>query len=111
MRKISLVFLSAVFLVTTSLSATSPEPVSEASKKLSTHISKLLKNNNITVEDDLTAMVMITINEDSEIVVISVETEDKNLEQVLKSRLNYEKVDLEPHNSGKLFRVPVRVTS
>jgi hypothetical protein len=111
MRRISLVFLSAVFLATSSLSAASPEPVSEASKKISTHIAKLLKNNSLTAKEDLTAMVMITINEDSEIVVISVETGDKNLEQVLKSRLNYEKVDLDPQFSGKLYRVPVRVTS
>ncbi|MDX1315099.1 MAG: hypothetical protein R3356_06325 [Eudoraea sp.] len=111
MRKISLVFLSAVFLATTSLSAANPEPVSEASKKISTHIAKLLKKNNFDVEEDLTAMVMITINEDSEIVVISVETGDEDLEQVLKSRLNYEKVDLDPQYSGKLYRVPVRVTS
>ena len=111
MRKISLVFLSAVFLVTTSLSAASPEPVSEASKKISTHIAKLLKNNNFNAKEDLTAMVTITINADSEIVVISVETADQNLEQVLKARLNYEKVDLDSQFSGKLYRVPVRVTS
>jgi len=111
MRKISLVFLSAVFLVTTSLSATEPEPVSEVSKKLSSQITKLLEDNRISVKEDLTAMVMITINEDNEIVVISVETADENLEQVIKTRLNYEKVDLAPQYAGKLYKVPVRVTA
>lgn len=111
MRKFSLVFLSAVFLATTSLSAANPEPASEASKKITSHIEKLLKDNSFDVEEDLTAMVMITINENSEIVVISVETGDEDLEQVLKSRLNYEKVELGSQYSGKLYRVPVRVTS
>ncbi|MCE2612706.1 hypothetical protein LVD13_06960 [Flavobacteriaceae bacterium D16] len=111
MRKISLVFLSAVFLVSTSLSATEPEPVSEVSKELSSKITKLLENQTISVKEDLTAMVMITINEENEIVVISVETGDANLEQVIKSRLNYEKVDLAPQHAGKLYKVPVRVTA
>lgn len=110
MRKISLVFLSAVFLVTTSLSATEPEPASEASKQLFSQISQLL-DKKITVEEDLTATVMITINEDSEIVVISVDTGDEKLEQALKARLNYEKVDLAPHHAGKLYKVPVRITA
>ncbi len=109
MRKISLVFLSAVFLVTTSLSATETEPVSDVSKNLSSQITQLLEDHTLEVSKDLTAMVMITINEDSEIVVISVDTEDETLEKVLKAKLNYEKVDLEPQYSGKLFKVPVRI--
>ena len=111
MRKISLVFLSAVFLVTTSLSATESEPVSEVSKELSSQITKLLEDHRISAKEDLTAMVMITINEDNEIVVISVETADENLERVIKSHLNYEKVDLAPLQAGKLYKVPVRVTA
>ena len=109
MRKISLVFLSAVFLVTTSLSATETEPVSDVSKNLSSQITQLLEDHTLEVNKDLTAMVMITINEDSEIVVISVDTEDETLEKVLKAKLNYEKVDLAPQYSGKLFKVPVRI--
>ena len=109
MRKISLVFLSAVFLATTSLSAANPEPVSEVSKQLSSKIAKLLEDHTLEVDEDLTATVMITINEESEIVVISVETGDESLEKVLKAKLNYEKVDLAPQYSGKLFKVPVRV--
>ena len=109
MRKISLVFLSAVFLVTTSLSATETEPVSDVSKNLSSQITQLLEDHTIEVNKDLTATVMITINEDSEIVVISVDTEDETLEKVLKAKLNYEKVELAPQYSGKLFKVPVRI--
>ena len=109
MRKISLVFLSAVFLVTTSLSATETEPVSDVSKNLSSQITQLLEDHTLEVNKDLTAMVMITINEDSEIVVISVDTEDETLEKVLKAKLNYEKVELAPQYSGKLFKVPVRI--
>lgn len=111
MRKISLVFLSAVFLVTTSLSATEPEPVSETSQKLSSQIAELLKDHTLETDRDLTATVMITINENSEIVVISVETSDDVLEGVLKAQLNYEKVDLAPQNAGKLYKVPVRITA
>ena len=42
--------------------------------------------------------------------VLSVETDNANLEQFVKSRLNYEKVELEEYREGKTYTIPVRIT-
>lgn len=111
MRKISLAFFAATLFVVGTLSANPTENL-EPAKKLSTQIHELLKANTFKVEeDDVTANVRFTINQNGEIVVLSVETEDELFEGFVKSRLNYKKVDLENAKEGRLYTVPVRVTA
>lgn len=81
-------------------------------KKLSIRIQELLKKNSFKVDaDDLTAQVRFTINKEGELVVLSVDTDDANLEGFVKSRLNYQKVEVNQVKEGKIYVVPVRVTA
>lgn len=107
MRKFSLVFLVAVLFTSSSLFAT--EPVSNTSKNLTAKIGELLEDHRIAVTEDLTATVLFTLNDEGEIVVLSVDTEDESLEKFVKARLNYEKVELDQIESGKMYKVPVRI--
>lgn len=107
MRKISLVFLAAALLSTGNLLATTPG--TDPSKSLSAQIGELLEDNRLEVEQDLKATVLFTLNEQGEIVVFSVDTEDEALEKWVKARLNYEKVELDQHTAGKMYKVPVRI--
>jgi len=110
MRKISLVFVATMLLSTVSLFANNAKPVDPA-KNLSTQIGDLLDNNSFILENnDLTAEVLFTLNENKEIVVLSVETENEVLEAFVKSRLNYQKVELDEYREGKMYTVPVRIT-
>ena len=107
MRKISLVFLAAVLFTSGNLFAT--EPATDPSTTLSAQIGELLEDHRLVIKEELTAMVYFTLNDDKEIVVLSVDTEDEDLEGLVKARLNYEKVELDQYTSGKTYKVPVRI--
>jgi ribosomal protein L7Ae-like RNA K-turn-binding protein len=71
-----------------------------------------LDDNNLTSEEvDLTAQVRFTLNNESEIVVLSVDTENDILASFVKARLNYKKVDVAGVKEGKMFTIPVRIES
>ena len=84
----------------------------DPTKKLSTQIGELLDDNNLTSEEvDLTAQVRFTLNNEGEIVVLSVDTENDILASFVKARLNYKKVDVAGVKEGKMFTIPVRIVS
>jgi hypothetical protein len=111
MRKTSLAFFAAALFVVGTLAANPIKDV-EPSKNLSTQIHELLKVNTFKVQEDndVTAEVRFTINQEGQIVVLSVETNHELFEGFVKSRLNYKKVELDNAKEGKLYTVPVRVT-
>ncbi|MCW5515977.1 hypothetical protein [Muriicola sp. Z0-33] len=108
MRKFSLLF-AAMLLSAGTLLANADKP-KNPSNDLSAQIGELLENNSFIVDNDLTAEVKFTVNGDREIVVLSVDTDNANLESFVKSRLNYEKVELQEYREGKTYTVPVRIT-
>jgi hypothetical protein len=106
MRKVSLVLVAALLLTVGNVLANDYEPENPA-KKIATQIHKMLKDNSFDVSDDLTADVRFTINNEGEIVVLSVATSNQNLEGFVKGRLNYKKV--ENAQEGKIYTIPVRI--
>lgn len=111
MRKFSLFLVAALLLSVVSVSANDPKPKKPANETLSAQIGDLLDNNAFIVENrDLTAKVRFTLNEDKEIVVLSIETDDKVLEAFVKNRLNYQKVTLDEYREGRTYTIPVRIT-
>ena len=106
MRKISLVLVAALLLTTSNVLANDYKPENPV-KKLATQIHKMLKDNNFDISDDLTADVRFTINDEGEIVVLSVSTTNEVLEGFVKGRLNYKKVA--NAQEGKIYTVPVRI--
>ncbi|NJB72456.1 hypothetical protein GGR42_002947 [Saonia flava] len=111
MRKISLVLVAAMLLTAGNLFANDFTKV-EPSKKLSTQIAEMLNDNKIVLEqdyDELTAQIRFTINNEGEIVVMSVDTENNSLEGFVKSKLNYQKVELDNFKEGKIYTIPVRI--
>lgn len=111
MRKFSSFLVAACMLAAGSLYANNL-PAKEPQKNLTSLIETLLDDYAdyaFEIEDDLTAVVKFTVNEHKEIVVLSVSTEDANLESFVKGRLNYEKVDSEDIKEGRNYTVPVRI--
>lgn len=111
MRKISLVLIVAVLLSVGNVFANDvkePNP----SKQLSAQISQMLnKNRFFEIAADLTAQVRFTLNNEQEIVILSVETEAIEMEEFIKARLNYKKVALPEYTEGKIYTIPVRIES
>lgn len=109
MKKFSLLFLAMLLSVGT-IFANADKP-RNPKKDLSAQIGDLLDNPSFTAEYyDLTAKVKFTLNEDKEIVVLSVETNNLVLETYVKTRLNYQKVELQDYREGRTYTVPVRIT-
>lgn len=110
MRKISLVLVAAAMFAVGSVSANDNTP-SNTKAQLASQIQKMLKKNSFDVADDLTANVRFIINDEGEIVVISVETANEQLEGFVKRRLNYKKVKTDSAVTGKTYTVPVRIAA
>ena len=111
MRKLSLVFVAAMLLATGNILANDSIKI-DPEEKLSVQIGKLLGDNYLTDNQvDLTAQVRFTLNNEGEIVVLSVDTENKTLEYFVKSKLNYQKADVKNAAEGQMFTVPIRIVS
>ncbi len=111
MRKLSLVFVAAMLFATGNILA-NDSVEGDPAKKLSVQIGELLAKNYLTDSQvHLTAQVRFTLNNEGEIVVLSVDTENETLESFVKGRLNYKKVDVAGFDEGKIFTIPVRVAS
>ena len=109
MRKLSLVVLAAMLLATGNVLANDVKG-ENPTKNLSIQISEMLSENNFSeMHKDLTAQVRFTLNSDGEIVVLSVNTKFDKMERFVKSKLNYQKVNLAEVEEGKVYTIPVRV--
>lgn len=101
--------VAAMLLSSGSLLANDVDSVNP-SKKLSVQIAQMLSDNSFTIDKvDMTAQVRFTLNNEKEIVVLSVDTPDSLLEGFVKAKLNYKKVDLEKYIEGKVYTIPVRI--
>ncbi len=54
------------------------------------------------------AVVLFTVNNENEIVVLSVQTDDQALEDLVKARLNYHKMESTALAEGRRYTVPVK---
>ncbi|MGB3144973.1 MAG: hypothetical protein WBB24_12770 [Maribacter sp.] len=109
MRKLSLTLVAAMLLAAGSLKANDNTNVGPV-KSLSSQIGVLLSGNNFNVDEvGLTAQVRFTLNSDGEIVVLSVDTKEGQLESFVKNKLNYKKVEMEKVEEGKIYTIPVTI--
>ncbi len=112
MKTIKIILLAVAFTFSGVLTAsTDPEPTKEAlTETISIEIGKLLKNPKFLIEEDMLAKVKVVINEDNELVVLSVQSDDEDLENYIKGRLNYKELSVKLRTGQKAFLVPVRIT-
>ncbi|HEX9826693.1 MAG TPA: hypothetical protein VGA80_08850 [Flavobacteriaceae bacterium] len=110
MRTIKTLLLVAAIAFSSVLSA-SNKPTKDTSNAISQEIGKLLKNPSFIVEDDIFAKVKVLFNKDNEIVVLSVDSETKGIDNYIKSRLNYKELSKDVDNKNRYYIVPVRITA
>ncbi|MEX0314271.1 MAG: hypothetical protein AB3N18_08850 [Allomuricauda sp.] len=108
MKKTMFILASALLLFGARSYANNSEAMNPK-KSLSVQIYEILKKNPIDVKShEMTAQIRFTLNKDGELVVLSVDTKDAFLEGYLKNRLNYQKVEMDRIEEGKIYKVPVR---
>lgn len=111
MRKLSYAMVAAMLLATGTLLA-KPMSDKQPSVGLSGQISAMLSDNSFSdISKDLIAEVRFTLNGAGQLVVLSVATDADDLERFVKSRLNYQKVNVSNAKEGKLYKVTVRIAS
>jgi len=92
---------------------TNTEPISKEAKTiLRAEIVQLLGNhfyefNTKTLE----AQVSVMLNNNNELVVLAVKTNNKNVANFVKIKLNYKKVDIKGIKKGTVFRIPLKMTT
>lgn len=112
MKKVSLIFMAAMLLSVGSVFANYGIIGNSPSKTLSEQIEGLLSDNTFRVKagSEIFAVVYFTVNTENEIVVLTVGTNDGNLETYLKNRLNYTKVDAATaYETGITYKIPVHI--
>ncbi|MDH3322743.1 MAG: hypothetical protein OEM04_07120 [Flavobacteriaceae bacterium] len=97
----------AIALFTLNVSATE-KPV-KPTDALRTEIIDLLGPNcpEDLSKNECTIDVIFTVNSESEIIVLSVDSSNDLAESFVKNKLNYKKVNYESHEVGELFLLPV----
>jgi hypothetical protein len=110
MRKLSLVFVAAMLLATGNILANDTDGLKPV-KSLSQQITQMLNANTFSEQAGVTGQVRFTLNSEGEIVVLTVDTDSAKLEGFVKSRLNYKKVKVKTIEEGKLYTMPIRITT
>ncbi len=108
MRKLSLLVVALAVLVGTTANAAT-EPTTEiVPTTISQEIGKFLANPDFDFGAEQIAKVAFMLNKDHEVVVLSVEAENEEIESYIKARLNYKKLSADALE-GTQYVVPVRL--
>jgi len=109
MKNFKVITMAFLLLVGTVASAAT-EPVNLVKSETSKEIGTYLEEPNFLVEKEEVAFVTFVVNQDKEMVVLSVDTNNHQVERYLKNRLNYQKLNSNLKCSTE-YKVPIRITS
>ena len=85
------------------MAATGPDKSNEKTE-LRTEVLKFLKNTTIA-NNDVEATLSFTVNDNNELVVLSVKTTDEALEEAVKSRLNYKHIKTNVQKANQTYHI------
>ncbi|NER15976.1 hypothetical protein [Spongiivirga citrea] len=109
MKKISVFLLATVFAVGSVL-ANETEPKTINNAAISAEMTKLLKTPEFDLNEDVRTLVKFTLNDENEIVVLSIDSKDQRVRSYIKSSLNYKKLDTKVNKEDlPEFKLPVTI--
>jgi len=111
MKKLNVMLLAAVFAISSIASANTGKEPKKSETNFTKEVKTLLKKPSFKVENEIEARVTFTLNDEGEIVVLSVDSESDTVENFIKGRLNYQKVESKLDEDVKFFTMPVRVVA
>lgn len=103
-------FVLAFALFTINVSAATLNPI-KPTDELRTEIVELIGSSYMDEmeENEYSADVLFTVNSKRELIVLSVESDNHLIENYLKRKLNYRKVDHRPSEPGEIYLLPVKM--
>ncbi|WP_426429676.1 hypothetical protein ACPX19_09020 [Winogradskyella sp. HB-48] len=110
MKTLKMVILIATIAFSSAVSAsTNPNKKADEPSLITKTVSNLLEEPYFQLTEDIDATVQIAINKENEIVVLSVDTKNKKVENYIKGRLNYRKIPNDVIGSGHYYTIPVKM--
>ena len=110
MKNFKLIIAVLAFSFLTSVSSFAGNNETENSNtKLLSELTSLLGDYYENITDEVNFSVSFMLNNNNEIVVISVNSKVSNMDSFVKSRLNYKKIDVKGIKKGKVYTLPVRI--
>ncbi len=106
MKKFMLLALALV-IGTASLFATEVNP-EDSKKEMRTQIVKLLNTPSFEVENDVNVEITFTFSSEGEIVVLNVDSKDRDILKYIRKNLNYQKIQ-NPGERDKLYSMPLKM--
>jgi hypothetical protein len=103
-------FVLALALFTINVSAAVIEPI-KPTDELRIEIVDLIGSSYMgeMTESEYSAEVLFTVNSKKELIILSVDSENEEMESYLKRKLNYKKVDHRPSQPGEIYLLPVKM--
>ena len=93
-----------------SISFAAPTKTADPKSELREQIVDILGDTiNVLCENDVEAEVVFTLNNKSEIVIVSVNCENGDLDGYIKSKLNYKKVEVTSLDEGQIYHMPLKI--
>ena len=106
--KLFIVALALTFAI--QVSANNPDPVKPSAELRSELVHHLGDKAFFeSYDQEVTAKVLFTVNTRGEIIVISIESEDQGVIDLIKYKINYKKVSYLPKKAGEMYLMPVRI--
>ena len=110
MKNLKLIIAIVVISISSVVSVAANTEPTEAKSDLRAQIVTLLGNHNYDLgSETLTAEISVMLNNKGELIVISVKTDDEQVESFVKSRLNYKKVSVKEIKKGTVYRVLLKL--
>ena len=108
LKLIAVVFAFAISAVSFATPFNTDNPLSE----LRDEITNILGDEfTVDIDTEVKAEVRFILNDKNEIVIVSVISENSDLDRYVKSKLNYKKVNTSGIIEGKMYRMPLTVTN
>ena len=105
-------FVFAFALLTVQIAAASTNPI-KPTDELRVEMVELIGSSSLDIDDmsadEFSAEVLFTVNAKQEIIILSVDSENDQLESYLQRKLNYKKVDHRPSKHGEIYLLPVKM--
>lgn len=110
MKKISLMLVVTLLLASTSVFAVDETSNKNPSKELQAKVQKLLDGYfEMSSEVKFEATLIFTVNKEKELVVLSVDSDQKEFCQFVKNQLNYKAVKIDGVVEGRRYTIPLTV--
>ena len=107
MKKLKL-FALAFVIGTAGLLATTTDLPDVPVKQIGMQISELLTEPDFTVVEDLKVEVVFTFNTEGELIVLKVDSKDKDVLNYVRETLNHKKIDI-PGENNRVFTLPLTI--